>query len=216
MPTKAEKEELARVREQFRRDLTRLREEYENLELAHKTGIDPGNLSAYGSGTKKPGIKVLNQFYSALADETENPFYKTTIMEDMNTNKDGEKDPNGQKRSKGQKEPEDYDHDAPPSDHIDRPSVGQDRKDDVLSLYKELYAREKLHNADRQSTINKMFATGDRLFEFPTRSLNSLDKMVETHDKNNQSTLIMAKTHQAIINAFLQQFGDRITPPRPE
>lgn len=68
------KKELSKLRAQFVRDFTRLRLEYDNLEMAQKIGMDPGNLSSYVSGKKLPGIKVLMHFYKAFADEIENPF----------------------------------------------------------------------------------------------------------------------------------------------
>ena len=74
MTTKVQKPDFSELRAQFARDLARLRLKYENLELSRKSGIDPANLSSYGSGKKNPGRKVLIQFYEAFASEIPNPF----------------------------------------------------------------------------------------------------------------------------------------------
>lgn len=207
MATKAQKKELARVRKQFRQDLARLKEEYENLELAQKTGIDPANLSSYGSGSKEPGMTVLKQFYSALADETDNPLEKLISMENAKTTKGGEKDPKGQRKTKGQKGSAKYNHDTPPSGHLDRSDLDLGRKDEAEGLRKELYTREKFHNANLQANMEKMLDTGKALFQIPNRLLDSFDKLVLTHDKATEKELVNARTHEAMTDAFLRTFG---------
>lgn len=74
MVSVAQKTKLSRLREQFSRDLARLRLKYGLAEISRKSGIGAANLSSYGSGKKAAGIKVLMQFYKAFAGEIQDPF----------------------------------------------------------------------------------------------------------------------------------------------
>lgn len=197
MATRAQKEELARLREQFMRDLAKLREVYDNLELAQLTGIDPANLSSYGSGKKLPGIKVLNQFYLALHGKIESPLEKINKME----NKKGPKGPtqNTKGQTGKQKQAANYNLN-------DRGSDNKTEEAAVVPLYKEKeseYVKEiisllKAENAHLRSTSNKMLDGSDKLFQLPFRWL-------ETIDKTNQITLNMSEAHKMMIVAFLQK-----------
>ena len=66
MARRAKSEEVDRWRWNYRRR----RKDHSNKEMAEKLGIDEGNLSAYGQGTKKtngkptnPGAEFIKNFY---------------------------------------------------------------------------------------------------------------------------------------------------------
>jgi hypothetical protein len=183
MPTKTQKEELTRLRKQFIQDLAKLREQYENLEISHKTGIDPGNLSSYGTGAKNPGIKVLDQFYAAFAGEIQNPLVKVNNMKENKENKDRHTTPNG----------------------LNEPESIQMYQDNEFGLTAELIATLKINNAQLRSTTAKMLDSSDKLFQLPYKWLDSFDKMVATHDKSIQMFLAMTEAHKI----FLQKFGGK-------
>ena len=65
MSKRAKQEKL----EKFRADLQLLKKIYPNAEIAQKLGVDPANLSSYGTGSKKPGEAFLNTFYMNFSKE---------------------------------------------------------------------------------------------------------------------------------------------------
>ena len=181
MPIKEQKEELRRVRQVFRKDLAKLKAKFENLEIAGKTGIDPGNLSSYASGKgKQPGLTVLGKFYKAYEGELDNPLEKINSMEDKKENREETKN--------------EYQHaDVPPADKTGEPQV--------VPMY------QPDETAYLRSTINKLLDSSDKLLGLPYVWADSLNKMVATQDKSNQATLIMVETHQKIIDSFLRKNG---------
>jgi hypothetical protein len=181
MAIRTQKETLGRLREQFIRDLAKLRDRYENIEISHKTGIDPGNLSSYGSGSKIPGLKVLTQFYSAFEGEIQNPFDKANNMEERKV------------------------HEDRPLGKIDEDEAVPLYLDNTDDLTSELIATLKLNNAQLRSTTNKMLESSDKLFQLPYKWLDLLDKMVATQDKSTQMMLTMAEAHKI----FLQKFSEK-------
>jgi Ribonuclease G/E len=189
-----QKEELSRLRKQFKRDLAKLREKYENLELAGISGIDPANLSSYGSGAKQPGIKVLKQFYSKFADEIPNPLIKPANMEE---NKDQPQDPNKEKKSTGNTH---YGHDDDETRKTDEPATVPLYGDDASGRTNELIANLKIENHHHRTMEIKLMENGDKLFKIPGRVLDSIDKIVATQT-------IQAESHKMMLSALLQKFG---------
>lgn len=196
MANKAQKEELGRLRKQFKRDLAKLREKYENLELAEIAGIDPGNLSSYGSGTKQPGIKVLKQFYTKFADEIPNPLIKLSEMEQNN---DQQQDPNKQKKHTGEAKNE-YGHDKDETRKTEEPATAPFYGADAEGRTNDLIATLKIENQHHRSMENQLMENGERIIKIPGRMLDSLDKIIATHATNSE-------THNMIIAAFLKKFG---------
>lgn len=208
MATKAQKEKLERLRKLFRKDLVKLRTDYENLEIANKAGIDPGNLSSYASGkNKQPGMKILKKFYDAFYGELENPFDKIDNMENNKVNNDQRDDPKGQKKTNGPKENSEYDHDDISSNKTEDPEVIPLYKDDAVGRTNELIATLKTDNAHLRTVNNKLLDNGDKIFALPYKYLDSIDKIVATHDKSNQAVLNMTEIHQKIIDSYLRQTG---------
>jgi transcriptional regulator with XRE-family HTH domain len=174
---KITKKVLAQLRRLFRRDMDTLESDYQLWEIADKTGIDQANLSSYKSGAKQPGIKVLKKFYTAFNGILENPFDKLDIMEDE------KKSGSSSNFTFDQKEGSDS------AAHDEETNF----KDDATGLTSELIATLKTHN-EHLRTIN-------------IRLLDSGDKIVASHDKTNQATVIMAETYRKIIDRFLGENG---------
>jgi len=70
----------------FRRDLERLKEKYNNNDIAKKLDFDSGNLSSYGSededSNKNPGEDFLNKFYAVFGEEIKQLGYFSERSED--------------------------------------------------------------------------------------------------------------------------------------
>jgi hypothetical protein len=61
---------------QFRGDYHLLRRKYKNNQMALVLNVHPSNLSAYGRGTKNPGVEFLDKFYSIYGEELKGMAYK--------------------------------------------------------------------------------------------------------------------------------------------
>jgi len=160
MASAAHKTEISRLREQFRRDLRRLRQKYENLEISRQSGIDPTNLSSYGSGKKAPGLKVLMQFYNAFANEIQNPLRRY----DYSSSNEVE---------------------AVAVAEIEDPSATYHRKAPDLSI--ELIHSLKQENAHLREAFDKIVASNEKLAQSTLMMAEANKKLVERFTTKNVS-----------------------------
>lgn len=61
---------------QYRGDYQLLRKKYKNNQMALVLNVHPSNLSAYGRGTKNPGVEFLEKFYTIYGEEIRAMAYK--------------------------------------------------------------------------------------------------------------------------------------------
>jgi len=166
MRKRAKKEDIDR----WRRNYWRRREDHSNKEMAKKLGINEGNLSAYGQGTKKtngkptnPGAEFIKNFYMEYPELPE-------LHEGNETDSDTNKEGSG------------YPHEGHPLDKLEEPAqVYQMNWDESARLRDELFSKYKRDDEFLRTEYSKLTSIGQAAVNANQTVANAFDKMAESN-----------------------------------
>jgi hypothetical protein len=164
MAGRAKREEVDR----WRRNYWRRREHHSNKEMAEKLGIDEGNLSAYGQGTKKnngkptnPGEGFIKNFYMQYPELPES-------QEGNETN------PNANKEEPG------YNHEDQPSSKAEEAQIRYMNWDDPVVMRNELFTMHKKNDEFLRSELSKATDTSQTAVNTSQTAVAALHEMAKS------------------------------------
>ena len=194
MAKRAKQEEIDRWRE----DYLRLRQNYSNKEMAEKLGLDEGNLSAYGLGTKtangkpsNPGAEFIKRFYITYAAELQELDHKTS------SSKRGKKTYN------------------PKSNPIPESTEGQLR---YLNASKNVAERDTANNDFLRSNFTEIVGITKTMADTQKESVQNQGQMIKTQDRMVQSHDKTVDAHRDMTRSFLllaETIRDQFLASRP-